>query len=75
MRHVIGSDAGGTKTVCLRAGGIVRAVPSLSEDVTRRLLEAAPRCSVTRLASEPAAGAVRLAVDERHGGAMIPVYL
>ena len=60
---------------CVLAGGIFQAVPSLSEDVTRRLLELAPRCSVTRLATEPATGAVRLALDELHGGAMIPVYL
>ena len=61
--------------VFVLAGGIFQAVPSLSEDVARRLSALAPRCRVTRLSTEPAAGAVRLAIDELHGGAMIPVYL
>jgi N-acetylglucosamine kinase-like BadF-type ATPase len=61
--------------VCVLASGIFQAVPSLSELVTRRLPEVAPRCHVTRLSTKPAAGAVRLAIDELHGGAIIPVYL
>jgi len=58
--------------VSVLAGGIFQAVPSLSEVVTRRLSEMAPRCRATRLSTDPAAGAVQLALDQLRGGAMIP---
>lgn len=61
--------------VCVLAGGIFQAVPSLCEAVTSGVSALAPRCQVTRLTSEPATGAVRLALDELAGGAAIPVYL
>jgi N-acetylglucosamine kinase len=56
------------------SGGIFRAVPWLEQELARRLPVAAPK-SVTRLLDrEPAEGAVRLAVQEAHGGARIPAY-
>ena len=61
--------------VCVFAGGIFQAVPWLADHLGARLLEASPLCRVTRLATEPAMGAVRLALDELHGGAVIPAYL
>jgi glucosamine kinase len=57
------------------AGGVFRAVPWLVTDLEARLAEVAPRCVVRPLAGEPAVGAVSLALDEAHGGALIPRYL
>jgi N-acetylglucosamine kinase-like BadF-type ATPase len=61
--------------VCVFAGGIFQAVPWLSDQLCARLLEASPHCTVTRLTAEPAQGAVRLALDELQGGAVVPAYL
>ena len=57
------------------AGGAFRAVPWLVEELGRRLIEVAPRCRVSLLTDEPAVGAVRLAVAEAHGGALVPKYI
>src|SRR4051812_22052627 len=57
------------------AGGMFKAVPWLHEELERRLTLASPG-SLTRLLDvEPAAGAVRLAIAEAHGGARIPAYV
>jgi N-acetylglucosamine kinase-like BadF-type ATPase len=56
------------------AGGIFRAVPWLKEELERRLPVVAPRSEVHMLEGEPAAGAVRLALQEARGGAAIPAY-
>jgi N-acetylglucosamine kinase-like BadF-type ATPase len=56
------------------AGGIFRAVPWLEEELSRRLPQASPRSRTLLLNIEPAAGAVRLALAEAHGGYQIPVY-
>jgi N-acetylglucosamine kinase-like BadF-type ATPase len=56
------------------AGGVFRVVPWLAEELSRRLLEVAPRCEVRPLEQEPAAGAVWLALSEAGGGARIPTY-
>ena len=61
--------------VCVFAGGIFQAVPWLGDELHARLVAASPRCRVVRLAVEPAMGAVRLALDELHGGALLPAYL
>jgi N-acetylglucosamine kinase len=61
--------------VCVFAGGIFQAVPWLAEHLQARLVDASPMCRVMRLASEPASGAVRLAIDELHGGAILPAYI
>jgi N-acetylglucosamine kinase-like BadF-type ATPase len=61
--------------VCVFAGGIFQAVPWLADQLRDRLLEDSPLCRVTRLVTPPALGAVRLAIDELHGGAVIPAYL
>ena len=56
------------------AGGVFRVVPWLAEELSRRLIEVAPRCEVRPLEQEPAAGAVWLALAEARGGARIPTY-
>ncbi len=56
------------------AGGMFRAVPWLGDQLTLMLPALAPRSRIIRLASEPALGAVRLALDELRGGARIPSY-
>ena len=56
------------------SGGIFRAVPSLEQELTRRLPLSAPRSVVTRLDREPAEGAVMLALQEARGGAHVPAY-
>jgi N-acetylglucosamine kinase-like BadF-type ATPase len=56
------------------AGGAFKAVPALAADLTRRLVEVAPRCQVQRLEAEPAIGAVWLALAEARGGAQVPRY-
>ena len=57
------------------SGGILRGVPWLAAEVTRRLAEFAPRSLVSLLEVEPAMGAVRLALAEARGGARIPPYV
>jgi N-acetylglucosamine kinase-like BadF-type ATPase len=57
------------------AGGVFGGVPWLTQELTRRLPEVAPRATVRRLEVEPAMGAVRLAVAEARGGARIPAYV
>jgi N-acetylglucosamine kinase-like BadF-type ATPase len=56
------------------AGSVVRLVPWLVTELSRRLAEVAPRSQVALLTSEPAAGAVRLALAEARGGAQLPRY-
>jgi N-acetylglucosamine kinase len=56
------------------AGGMFKAVPCLREEVARLLQAIAPRSRTILLDVEPALGAVRLALAEMHGGAMIPTY-
>ena len=68
-------DMRGETFVFLLAGGVFQAVPSLAGQMERRLVEVAPRCRVSLLAEEPAAGAVALALDEARGGAQVPRYL
>lgn len=57
------------------AGGIFRGVPWLTNDVTTRLSEVAPRAEAHLLDVEPAVGAVRLAVATARGEARIPSYV
>ena len=59
----------------LLSGGMIRSAQWLATEVTTRLAEVAPRSSVTALDSEPAMGAVRLALAEARGGIRIPPYL
>jgi len=56
------------------AGGAFQVVPWLVDDLTRRLVEVAPRSHVQHLSDEPAAGAVWLARAEAAGGANVPRY-
>jgi N-acetylglucosamine kinase-like BadF-type ATPase len=56
------------------AGGILRAVPWLREELERRLPAAFPNSTVRLLDREPAAGAASLAMQEARGGARIPLY-
>jgi N-acetylglucosamine kinase-like BadF-type ATPase len=64
-------NMGGDSFPCLLSGGIF-SVPALSTDLTRRLAEVAPHAAVRRLVEPPAAGAVRLALEELAGGARLP---
>jgi N-acetylglucosamine kinase-like BadF-type ATPase len=57
------------------SGGILRSMPWLAADVTRRLAEIAPRSRVTLLEVEHATGAVRLALAEAEGRARVPPYV
>jgi N-acetylglucosamine kinase-like BadF-type ATPase len=56
------------------SGGIFLAIPWLQQELMQRLPDRAPRSVVKLLDREPAEGAVRLAVQEAHGGARIPEY-
>jgi N-acetylglucosamine kinase-like BadF-type ATPase len=56
------------------AGGVFRVVPWLGDELSRRLIEVAPRCQVRSLIEEPAMGAVWLALAEARGGAEVPRY-
>ena len=56
------------------AGGLFKVLPWLEAAVRTRMAEVAPRSVVSPLTVEPAMGAVRLALAELHGGAVIPVY-
>jgi N-acetylglucosamine kinase-like BadF-type ATPase len=56
------------------AGGIFKAVPWLKDELTRRLPVVAPASAVRLLEGEPAAGAVRLALQEVAGQAVVPQY-
>ena len=65
----------GERFPTLLAGGVFRGVPSLVPQVTSRLAEVAPRSEVRPLGSEPAAGAVTLALAAARGGLTVPVYI
>jgi N-acetylglucosamine kinase-like BadF-type ATPase len=56
------------------AGGVFGVVPWLADELSRRLIEVAPRSQVQILTDEPAVGAVWLALAEARGGAQIPHY-
>jgi N-acetylglucosamine kinase len=56
------------------AGGVIRGVQRLADDVTRRLRESAPEADVRRLEVEPACGAVHLALASFRGTLSIPQY-
>ena len=64
----------GTPFTFILAGGIFRAVPWVQEELGRRLPVVARGASVKLLETEPAAGAVALALQEAAGGAAIPQY-
>jgi len=57
------------------AGGMFRAAPRLGQRVTSHLRGRWPSMVVTRLAGEPAAGAVSLALAAARGTLEIPAYL
>jgi hypothetical protein len=57
------------------AGSMFRLVPWLTEAVVQRLAEVAPRASAARLETEPAIGALHLALRAAHGKIRIPPYL
>src|SRR4051812_14038387 len=67
-------DLLGERFPFILAGGIFRAVPWLTGELERRLPIAAPGSQARRLDREPAAGAVRLALQEARGGATVPAY-
>jgi N-acetylglucosamine kinase-like BadF-type ATPase len=56
------------------AGGVFRVVPWLVEEMTRRLVEVAPRSTAQALDKEPAMGAVWLALEEARGRVQLPRY-
>jgi N-acetylglucosamine kinase-like BadF-type ATPase len=56
------------------AGGIFKAVPWLNEELSRRLPIVSRQSRVELLTREPATGAVRLALQEARGGAVVPKY-
>jgi N-acetylglucosamine kinase-like BadF-type ATPase len=56
------------------AGGILRAVPSLTRSLETALPALAPNAHVTTLSVDPAVGAVRLALAEARGNAHLPAY-
>jgi N-acetylglucosamine kinase-like BadF-type ATPase len=57
------------------AGGIFAGIPALVPNVTGRLAEVAPRSRVRLLETEPATGAVRLAISAVCGHVSIPAYV
>jgi hypothetical protein len=56
------------------AGGAFHAVPWLQEALRTRLPDIVPPGDVHLLTTEPALGAVKLALAEAQGGASIPSY-
>lgn len=64
----------GQSFVYILAGGIFKAVPWLKDELSRRLPIVAPGSTVRLLEGEPAAGAVRLALLEVAGLAVVPRY-
>jgi N-acetylglucosamine kinase-like BadF-type ATPase len=64
----------GEPFVFILAGGILRAVPWLRDELERRLPTAFPTSTIRLLDREPAAGAASLAIQEARGGAPIPAY-
>ena len=57
------------------SGGMFRLIPWLVDDVTQRLAEVAPKASVSPLRTEPARGALHLALKALHGNVRVPTYL
>jgi N-acetylglucosamine kinase-like BadF-type ATPase len=57
------------------AGGILRGIGSLADEVALRMAEVAPRTEVIRLEVEPAAGAVTIALRLAHGQVTLPSYV
>lgn len=57
------------------SGGLLVHTPWLENELTRRLAEVAPLSVVARLDAEPSVGAVRLALAEARGAAVVPPYL
>jgi N-acetylglucosamine kinase-like BadF-type ATPase len=57
------------------AGGTLRGIPSLAEDVAANLSDVAPRSDVRVLQAEPAIGAVRLALAHARGDVVVPHYI
>lgn len=56
------------------AGGVFYAVPWLCDQLKLLLPSLAPRSGTLRLETEPAAGAVQLAIAELRGGTKVPAY-
>ncbi len=56
-------------------GGVFRGVPSLVGKMAARIAEVAPRSDVSQLTTEPALGAVTLALAAARGPVSIPVYV
>ncbi len=67
-------DLIGQSFAFIMAGGIFKAVPWLKDELSRRLPVLAPGSTVRLLEVEPAAGAVRLALQEVAGQATVPAY-
>jgi N-acetylglucosamine kinase-like BadF-type ATPase len=67
-------DLPGQSFTFILAGGIFKAVPWLEDELSRRLPVLAPASAVRLLEGEPAAGAVRLALQEVAGRAVVPQY-
>ncbi len=57
------------------AGGIFHAVPWLASAVSSGLAAVAARSTIRLLETEPATGAIHLAIAERCGGAKLPHYV
>jgi N-acetylglucosamine kinase-like BadF-type ATPase len=57
------------------SGSMFRLLPWLADDVVRRLAEVAPRSTVSRLTTEPARGAVHLALAKARGTVRVPAYI
>ena len=57
------------------AGGVLRGIPPLAQEVSLRIAEIAPRTDVRPLEAEPAAGAVFLALRLARGQVAVPSYV
>jgi N-acetylglucosamine kinase-like BadF-type ATPase len=68
-------DMRGEPFPILLAGGLLTQSVWLAAEVRRRMAEVAPRATVAPLTSEPALGAVRLAIAEARGGVRVPPYI
>jgi N-acetylglucosamine kinase len=67
-------ELGHERFPAILAGGVLRGLRRLGDDVARRLSESAPETDVRRLDVEPACGAVHLALASFRGTLSVPQY-
>jgi N-acetylglucosamine kinase-like BadF-type ATPase len=67
-------EIAGSEFPFVLAGGMFRAVPWLTDELSRRLPQGSPHSRTLVLDVEPALGAVRLAIADARGNYVVPIY-